>query len=906
MACTDDGNACTSDLCSGGSCGHPDNSLFCLEDGNACTTDICSGGACIHPANSQPCADDGNACTTDQCSGGECGHLNNGAACADDGNACTNDLCVAGACGHLNNGAACAEDGNPCTADVCVGGACGHTPQGVPCTDGSLCTYGDFCSGGACTAKIVNCDDSNACTLDSCAPAVGCLHPPTAGGSCNDGNDCTQKDTCTAGVCAGTVTPVGSYCTNGSCNSGVCTPCAHGLVSVSVDGMSVCAFDYPAWGSRPIGTLGVYVDNGDGTVSDSQTGLMWQKGATSTTYTWAAARDYCDGLSLGNKSDWRLPTMAELVSIVDYGNSPALSASWFGAASVVWSAIPMQTEPTAWYVEFGDGQYCRTSQESLESVRCVRGGMPAGAALAERFVVTDTDIVLDKATGLSWQQASPDAPGGGCYGGICKWPDAQNYCNTLSLSGTGWRLPNTRELADLVDRSNTVSWIDNAAFPGSPAYFFWTSEKFHETPIYYFRVDFSSGCSSNFYYDWNYRVRCVRCTTDRCGAGACLQGPGPACDDGNPCTEGDVCGVNGCAGQLKACDDGDACTLDACSGSAGAVCTHKQLPAPCDDANACTVGDFCSGGSCTAGPFALPCNDGLACTTDSCDPAVGCKFISNCPAGQTCEVGLCTSKQSFDYTGAMQNLVVPPGTTKISVIMWGAGGGSDAVGYVGGAGGYADGTLDVTPGEVLSILVGGAGGACSAGVGTGGFGGGGDGGAGSLGACGGGGRSEVVGVAGTITAGGGGGSGRGGAKNGGAGGGALGQVGLPTGSACYGNGTGGIGGSGGGSGTGGAAGTGCAGGLGTGSGSAGSATTGGKGGDGTRAGGGGGGGWGGGGGGGSSASWSAGAGGGGGGRTTAGGTTLTGDTATPPMASSPYRGTAGEPDKPGKVVLILQ
>ena len=74
------------------------------------------------------------------------------------------------------------------------------------------------------------------------------------------------------------------------------------------------------------GASGVFenelVKNGDGTVTDNATGLVWQ-GAAATSggksrFTWQEALAVCEGLTLGGKSDWRLPDIKELQSIVDY------------------------------------------------------------------------------------------------------------------------------------------------------------------------------------------------------------------------------------------------------------------------------------------------------------------------------------------------------------------------------------------------------------------------------------------------------------------------------------------------------------------------------------------------------------------------------------------------------------
>jgi len=70
-----------------------------------------------------------------------------------------------------------------------------------------------------------------------------------------------------------------------------------------------------------------FIDNGDGTVSDLATGLMWQKSDDGTARNWEESLAYAENLTLGNKSDWRLPNAKELQSIVDYSRSPKTTNS---------------------------------------------------------------------------------------------------------------------------------------------------------------------------------------------------------------------------------------------------------------------------------------------------------------------------------------------------------------------------------------------------------------------------------------------------------------------------------------------------------------------------------------------------------------------------------------------------
>jgi hypothetical protein len=99
-----------------------------------------------------------------------------------------------------------------------------------------------------------------------------------------------------------------------------------------------------------------------------------------------------------------------------------------------------------------------------------------------------------------------------------------------------------------------------------------------------------------------------------------------------------------------------------------------------------------------------------------------------------------TGSQTFDYTGAEQQFIVPAGVTSVTIQAFGAQGGGDVV----GEGGTIQATISVTPGETLFVYVGGQGGPYFSGAGgAGGFNGGGAGGSGGLAGGGGGGASDV-------------------------------------------------------------------------------------------------------------------------------------------------------------------
>jgi len=263
-----DGNSCTDDLCDPAvGCMHMPNTALC-NDGNACTTgDHCTEGKCA-PAGMVDC-DDGNVCTTGTCEPVEgCVQTTNTAPC-DDGDVCTvGDQCAGGKCSP--GAAAVCDDGNACTDDTCAADAgCEYQPNTTLCDDGNACTLGDACTGGECVgAEWTPCDDGNACTVDLCMPSSGCKHTEFAG-ACDDGNKCTVEDSCSGGTCVGFVQldcDDGVFCTLDSCDPAVgCVHVAHKGpcgATPTVDGGSTHACGVKddgtvwCWGRNDEGQLG--------------------------------------------------------------------------------------------------------------------------------------------------------------------------------------------------------------------------------------------------------------------------------------------------------------------------------------------------------------------------------------------------------------------------------------------------------------------------------------------------------------------------------------------------------------------------------------------------------------------------------------------------------------------------
>jgi len=108
----------------------------------------------------------------------------------------------------------------------------------------------------------------------------------------------------------------------------------------------------PEWGGND------FIVNGDGTVTDQASGLMWQQADDGERRDWGEALDYCEGLTLASHDDWRLPNIKELQSLVDYSrNDPALDTTifqqkdrtgWFWSSTTLGDSIGQAT-----YICFG-------------------------------------------------------------------------------------------------------------------------------------------------------------------------------------------------------------------------------------------------------------------------------------------------------------------------------------------------------------------------------------------------------------------------------------------------------------------------------------------------------------------------------------------------------------------------
>ena len=242
-----------------------------------------------------------------------------------------------------------------------------------------------------------------------------------------------------------------------------------------------------------------FTDNGNSTVTDNNTGLIWQQQDDGTTRNWSDAVSYCSNLSLGGYTDWSLPEAYVLQTIIDYGDTSNLfDTTYFpNPKSYYWLSDTSQFDSdNAWITSgFMIKSFGKDKTDSLYNVLCVRGVM-----LTSIFTNNDDGTVTDQKTGLVWQQSARSD----------KWTSALSYCENLTLGNkSDWRLPNIKELGSIVDVNAKSPAINTTAFPYTSSYYFWSSTS--ENNISARDVYFHGGGVSTLSKAFNgYRMHCVR------------------------------------------------------------------------------------------------------------------------------------------------------------------------------------------------------------------------------------------------------------------------------------------------------------------------------------------------------------------------------------------------------------
>ncbi len=239
------------------------------------------------------------------------------------------------------------------------------------------------------------------------------------------------------------------------------------------------------------GVQPAYTDNEDGTVTDINTGLMWQQDpGEKMSYNEAVAS--LSSFDLGGYNDWRLPTIKEQYSLIlfngldpsgwnggvsdlvpfidtdyftfEYGDEDAgeriIDSQYLSSTKYV--STTMNGDETVFGVNFADGRIKGYPSDKDFFVMHVRGNTDYGG---NSFTDNGDSTVSDQATGLMWMQDdSGSLNAGDDEDGALTWEQALVWAENLEYGGySDWRLPDAKELQSIVDYSRSPSTTNSAA-----------------------------------------------------------------------------------------------------------------------------------------------------------------------------------------------------------------------------------------------------------------------------------------------------------------------------------------------------------------------------------------------------------------------------------------------------------
>ena len=286
-------------------------------------------------------------------------------------------------------------------------------------------------------------------------------------------------------------------------------------------------------------------------VTDNLTGLMWMGTPPSETYTWQNALIYANGRNAANlcgfNSDWRLPNILELESIINLGQ--AGSALWLTqpengfvgiATNKYWSSTTASSAPVnAWAIDFIDNGHDIVNKSSLYLSFPVRGTTTSPAQLwksgqtecynasgnivscagtgqdgeiqagvswpSTRFANFGDGMVKDNLTGLIWT-ADPNTPGpSACGPGVVKisydsYLFVQCLNNNNYLGYNDWRVPNRKELQSLIDHSQSNPALPAGnPFTGAGSGTYWSSDTYINQCNLGWAIDMDTGLVTESY-----------------------------------------------------------------------------------------------------------------------------------------------------------------------------------------------------------------------------------------------------------------------------------------------------------------------------------------------------------------------------------------------------------------------
>jgi hypothetical protein len=342
----------------------------------ACSAGVCQVVSCL--AGFADCdALQANGCEADLSLAENCGGCGKACQIARGTAACVDGACAIAACdppyadcnGTVTDGCEIRLD----SVKHC--GACGRACQLPNATP--MCTNGN-CEVLSCAGNFGNCDKSpgNGCETNL---SLDRNHCGTCGNKCptNVANVGCSSSTC---VCPGTMAVCAGSCVDRSTNASHCGTCGNACAADESCIDQACVADRE-WAQWPVRATTTYALTDD-TVVDNTTGLMWQRKVDDKTRRYFEdAVNFCNSLVVAGFNDWRLPTYAELSSIVDHSRiNPAMNVTAFGGSpnDRFWtSTLYAYDRSQAWEIRFNTGEQQPANATAQYDnvaffVRCVR------------------------------------------------------------------------------------------------------------------------------------------------------------------------------------------------------------------------------------------------------------------------------------------------------------------------------------------------------------------------------------------------------------------------------------------------------------------------------------------------------------------------------------------------------